>query len=70
MEVLAVLGHEPLDEVYLLEGDLDGVLVLGAAGGVGHPQLGPHLAPRQAGDVRVRPLRGRPGGHLGGGWSL
>ena len=37
--MLAVVGHQPLDEVNLLQGDLDRVLVLGPAGGVGHPQL-------------------------------
>ena len=39
LQVLAVVGHQPLDEVDLLEGDLHRVLVLGPTGGVGHPQL-------------------------------
>ena len=37
--MLAVVGHQPLDQVDLLQGDLHGVLVLGPTGRVGHPQL-------------------------------
>ncbi len=38
-ELVAVRLGQPLDEVDLLQGDLDGVLVLGSARGVRHPQL-------------------------------
>ena len=38
-QVGGVLHDEPLDEVDLLERDLHGVAVLGAAGSVRHPQL-------------------------------
>ncbi len=37
--VIGVLADEPLDQVDLLKGDLDGVLVLAAAGRVSDPQL-------------------------------
>ena len=39
LKVVLVLLDEPFDEVDLLEGDLDRVLVLGSAGRVGNPQL-------------------------------
>ena len=34
-----ILVDEPLDEIDLLQGDLNGVLVLGTTGGVGNPEL-------------------------------
>ncbi len=39
LQVRWVLLHQPLDEVDLLEGDLNGVAVLGAARGVRNPEL-------------------------------
>jgi hypothetical protein len=39
LELLRVGLDEPLDQVDLLQGDLHGVLVLGPAGRVRHPQL-------------------------------
>ena len=38
-QVSGILVDEPLDEIDLLQGDLNGVLVLGTTGGVGNPEL-------------------------------
>ena len=39
LQVLAVVCHQPLDKVDLLESDLHCVLMLGPTRGVGHPKL-------------------------------
>ena len=77
LQVLAVVGHQPLDQVNLLQGDLHRVLVLGPTGGVGHPQLrwfcrdekslsylSSNFSLDQSGYVSVGPLWGSPRGDL------
>lgn len=59
-EVLRVEVDEAFDDVYLLEGELDGVEVLRGAGHVGGPELRAQQAGAQARDVCLGPGALRP----------
>ena len=62
LEIIRIKIHQSFNEIYLLQSYLDCILMLGATGSVGRPELGPdHPRPHPV-EIRVGPLGGGPGG--------